>query len=265
MPEHANGGGAPDYVGVGALGSGGNWWHGLLLAHPEIGAPKGARGGSLGFFERFCSRAMTEADIADYHRSFPPRPGTIAGEWSGRYMFDGWTPPLLARAAPDAKLLVMLSDPIERYRVVFTQRRAVLQEGERLFMTDIVDRRCFGAQIARLQRYFPPERMLVLQFERVFRDPRGEYRRTLEFLGARDTRFVPRRLRTLAASRILGRVAPRRLAERVTGHPVSERWLAKLWPEHEAALHDSLDPDVASLQRLVPDLDIGLWRNFAHR
>jgi sulfotransferase family protein len=264
-PDDANGsGGPPDFIGVGALGSGAGWWHGLLRAHPEITGPP-RRGGSLNFFERFCSSAMSDADIADYHRSFPRRPGTISGEWSGRYMFDGWTPPLLARAAPDAKLLAMVSDPIERYRAVFTQRRNTLKEGERLFMADIVDRRSFGAQIARLQRFFDPERILVLQFERCMRDPRGQYRRTLEFLGVRDTAFVPRRLRAHAAGRVLGRVAPRRFADRVTGHPVSERWMAQLWPDLEAALHDSFDPDVARLQRLVPDLDIGLWRNFASR
>jgi Sulfotransferase family len=261
VPEQ---GGPPDFIGVGALGSGNGWWHGLLLAHPEIAPPAGGRRG-LNFFDQFCSRAMTDADIAGFHRSFPRRPGTIAGEWSGRYMFDGWTPPLLARAAPEAKLLVMVSDPIERYRAIFTQRRNDLEEGERLFMTDIVDRRSFGAQVARLQRFFDPERILVLQFERCIREPHEQYRRTLEFLGVRDTAFAPRRLRANAAGRIFARVAPRRLAERATGHPVPERFLAQLWPELEAALHDSFDPDVAALQRLVPDLDVGLWRNFASR
>ena len=260
-PEQANGGGPPDFVGVGALGSGNGWWLSLLLAHPEIAPPAGRRR-ALHFFDRFCSAEMTDADVASYHAAFPRRPGRIGGEWTGRYMFDGWTPPLLKRAAPDAKLLVMLSDPIERFRAVFTQRRASLEEGERLFMTDVVDRRSFGAQIARLHRFFEPEQILVLQFERCRRDPRGQYRRTLEFLGVRDTAFEPRRMRHSAVERLLGRVAPRRVAERLTGRPVTERSFAPLWPDIEAALHDALDPDVAALQRLVPELDTSLWPNF---
>ena len=40
-----------------------------------------------------------------------------------------WTPPALRRAAPDAKLLVMLSDPIERYGAIFTDRLAKRAEG----------------------------------------------------------------------------------------------------------------------------------------
>ena len=115
--------GPPDFVGVGALGSGAGWWHSMLLAHPEIAPPR-ARRRALHFFDRFCAREMTGADVAAYHERFPRREGTISGEWTGRYMCDAWTPPLLRRAAPDAKLLVMLSDPIERYRAVFTERLA---------------------------------------------------------------------------------------------------------------------------------------------
>jgi hypothetical protein len=261
-PEQANGGGPPDFVGVGALGSGTGWWLSLLLAHPEI-EPPDPKQRALHFFDRFCADEMSDADIAAYHARFPRRAGALSGEWTGRYMLDGWTPPLLKRAAPDAKLLVMLSDPIERYRAVFEQRQASLGAGERLFMTDIVDRRCFGAQLARLHRFYDPERILVLQYERCRRDPRGQYRRTLEFLGVRDTSFEPRRLRRSTAERLLGRVAPRIVAEKLSGRPLSERASAPLWPDLEAALHAALDPDVAELQRLVRELDVRLWPNFA--
>jgi hypothetical protein len=260
QPDH----GPPDFVGVGALGSGIGWWHTLLLAHPEIAPPTG-RGRALHFFDRFCAQEMAEADVAVYHERFPRRDGVLAGECTGRYMSDAWTPPLLRRAAPGAKLVVMLSDPIERYRAVFTERTAKLGEGERLFMTDVVDRRSFGAQLARLRCFFVPEQILVLQFERCRRDPAGQYRRTLEFLGVRDTAFAPRRLHLGAASRLLLRVAPRRAGERLTGRPVSERAQARLWPDVEAALHTALDPDVAALRKLVPELDVSLWPNFARR
>jgi hypothetical protein len=257
MSRPENGGGPPDFVGVGALGSGLAWWHGLLLAHPEI-EPPAARRRALHFFDRFCAEEMTGADVAAYRARFPRRPGTISGEWTGRYMFDAWTPPLLRRAAPDARLLVMLSDPIERFRAVYAERNSKREEGERLYMTDIVDRRCFGAQLARLHRFYDPERILVLQFERCRRDPRGQYRRTLEFLGVRDTAFAPRRLR---GTGLLDRVLPRRVGERLTGRPLAEP-SAPLWPDLEASLRTALEPDVAALQRLVPDLDVGLWPNF---
>jgi len=268
--------GPPDFIGVGALGSGTGWWHAMLLAHPEI-RPPAARRRALHAFDRFCAAEMTDADVAAYHARFPRREGTITGEWTGRYMFDAWTPPLLKRAAPDAKLLVMLSDPIERYRATFTDRLAKREGDETIYMADVVDRRSFGGQVARLHRFFDPERVLVLQFERCRRDPAAQYRRTLEFLGVRDTAFVPRRLRRKAAGRPesipveialrLGLPAGlrRRLTERMSGRPLA-RETAPLWPDLEASLHTALDPQVEQLRELVPDLDLSLWPNFAtHR
>jgi hypothetical protein len=254
--------GPPDFVGVGAAGSGTRWWHSLLLAHPEIAPPQG-RHRALHFFDGFCAREMTDADVAAYHERFPRRDGVISGEWTGRYMFDAWTPPLLRRAAPDARLLVMLSDPIDRYRAVFAERLAKRSEGDRLYMADVVDRRSFAAQLARLHRFYEPEQILVLQFERCRRDPAAEYRRTLEFLGVRDTAFAPRRLRLRAAGGPIGRFTPRSVGERLAGHPVAKPAPAPLWPDLEAALHTALNPDVEALRELAPELDLALWPNFA--
>jgi hypothetical protein len=254
---------APDFIGVGALGSGTGWWHKLLLAHPEIRAPEGGRR-ALHHFDRFCAMEMTDADIAAYHAHFPRREGTITGEWTGRYLFDPWTPPLLKRAAPEAKLLVLLSDPIERYRTTFTGRLAKREGDETIYMADVVDRRSFAAQLARLHRFFDPERVLVLQFERCRLDPAGQYRRTLEFLGVRDTAFTPPRFQRKAsiALAIAGRLGlPRKVTERVSGRPEA-RPTAPLWPDLEAALHTALDPQVEELQAMVPEFDVSLWPNF---
>jgi hypothetical protein len=143
-------------------------------------------------------------------------------------------------------------------------------------MADVVDRRSFGAQVARLRRFYDPGRILVLQLERCRRDPIGQYRRTLEFLGVRDTRFVPRRLRRKAAGRPeslavaaflrlgLPTGTRRNVLERL-GRPAVEQMPAPLWPDLEAALHTALDPDVEALRELAPALDLSLWPNFAHR
>ena len=190
-------------------------------------------------------------------------------------MFDAWTPPLLRRAAPQAKLLVMVSDPIERYRAIFSERLGRRKAGEPLFMTDVVDRRSFGSQLARLRRFYDAERILVLQFERCRRDPLGEYRRTLAFLGVRDRDFAPRPLRRKAAGKPesllvsaflrlgLPEGTRRRVGEKLTGRPAPRR-TAQLWPELEESLHVALDPEVEALAAMAPDLDLSLWPNFRH-
>jgi hypothetical protein len=266
--------GPPDFIGVGALGSGTGWWHSVLLAHPEIRPPRSLRR-ALHFFDRFCAAEMTEGDIAEYHALFAHRPGTITGEWTGRYMFDGWTPPLLARAAPDAKLLVLLSDPIERYRATLTDRIAKREGDETIYMADVVDRRSHAAQIARLHRFFDPARVLVLQLEQCRRDPLGQYRRTIEFLGVRDRDHAPRRRRRKAAGKPeslgvavalrlgLPEGTRRRVLARLAGG-VERRRPVPLWPDIEAALHTTLDPEVEALAATVPGFDVGLWPNFTH-
>jgi hypothetical protein len=265
--------GPPDFVGVGALGAGTGWWHAMLLAHPEIRPPFAPRR-SLHYFDRFCTVEMTDADVAAYHARFPRRPGTITGEWTGRYLFDAWTPPLLERAAPGAKLLVLLSDPIERYRSILGVRLARRKDDEVVYMADVVDRRSHAAQLARLHRFFDPAQVLVLQLERCRRDPLGQYRRTLDFLGVRDRAFAPRQLRrkaagkpesalTAAALRIgLPQGTRRRVLARLGR--VDDRDAVALWPDVEASLRTALDPDVQALAAIVPEFDVTLWPNFGH-
>jgi hypothetical protein len=271
MPSHADG--PPDFVGVGVSGRGPAWWIGMLAAHPEIRVPRPA---SLSFFGRFCAAEMTDADVAAYHAHFPRVPGAIRGEWTGRYMLDAWTPPLLARAAPDAKLLVMVADPITRYEWILAERRERFAEGRGNFrMTDGVERPSYASHLERLHRFFDPAQILVLQFERCVLDRAGQYRRTLEFLGVRDRDRVPGALRHRPPggllSRQMGRIAQlgaagravRRAAQAVTGKRLAQV-PAPLWPDIEASLHTAFDPEVERIAELVPDLDLALWPNFSH-
>lgn len=229
----------PGFIGAGAETPGSDWWYAALRAHPRVRGPRGGDG-ARHFFDAFCMRELQPEDIARYHAHFAGRGGAVRGEWSGRYLADGWVAPLLRRVAPDARILVMLEDPIERYRVVWAERMATRVEGKRLLMTDVAARAAHAFQLDRLRRYFPAEQVLVLQYERCRADTEAEYRRTLRFLG------VPERM-------------PKRLPP-----PPESRPTAPLWPEVEAALHASLDDDVEALARTVPGFDLSLWPSFRH-
>lgn len=264
--------GPPDFVGVGSQGTATAWWHRLLLAHPSVRRPAGRR--ELHFFDRLCTREMTDADIAEYHSRFPRRPGELTGEWTPRYMYDPWTPVLLRRAAPDARLIAMVGDPIERYRLRLQDEREERDEGDedvsqQVFMTDAVERGRYATQLRQLLAFFPAEQILVLQHERCRRDPVAEYRRTLRFLGL-DEDSVPKRVlvvggqterwyapaaRALRLHRIVRRDEPPPEPQR--------RARIELWPDILASLREELEPEVRELRELVPHLDVGLWRNFA--
>ena len=254
--------GPPDFVGVGAYGWDAEPWLRLLRLHPAIEARK-----SLNFFGEFCVRAMEDADAERYHALFPRPDGSIAGEWTPRYMYDPWVPPLLQRAAPDAKLLILLGDPVERYRQKVTYKLANLRPGEEVYMADALAHGRYASQLRGLLEHFERERILVLQYEKCRRDPVGEYGRTLRFLGVDDS-FVPKRLRDWRGGDDRELHFPTR-AE--TGKRVLVQTLRRkrdpepvaLWPELLEDLHVELDPEVRELEELAPDLDLSLWPSFS--
>jgi hypothetical protein len=250
------------------------WWQSALFAHPQIRPPH-AGDVALHYFDAFSRRGFEEADAARYHAHFPAREGAVAGEWTSRYFYDGWTPALMRRAAPEARVIVLLNDPVEHFGNVFSARLAEpREEGKSLYLADVADRRAYASHLTRLRRFYDPERILVLQYERCRRDPLGQYRRTLRFLGVRDD-FAPRRLRRRAAGKpesALVALGLRLGLPEGTRHRVLERLgrrvpvqPAELWPDLEASLHATLDPEVEALQDLVPDLDLSLWPSFAGR
>jgi len=245
MSNPADPTGPPHFVGVGAQRAGTTWWFRTLVGHPEL-RPARWRKKELHFFDRFCAHEWSDERIADYHHLFPRLPGELCGEWTPRYMRDFWTPRLLRRAAPDAKLLVLLRDPIERYRSGVPHRisRTPDRKPEAL-ASDAIDRSRYAMQIDRLLRYFPAEQILVQQYERCRRDPAGEYRRTLRFLGAQDPDQDPHEV-----DRPRGTTAAAAKDE--------------LWPELLESLRRVLTPDVERLRELAPELDLSLWPNFAH-
>jgi hypothetical protein len=282
MLRRRAGTGPPDFVGVGTYLAGTEWWMRMLIRHPRIAGPRGRQGPGTYFFEPFCTREMTDADVATYHAYFPREPDQIAGEFSNRYSYDVWSIPLLARAAPDAKLLMVLRDPVDIYerslgyrigkRRRWWQRRS---RDEPIYMAEEVHRGRFGAQLHALTRFFDRERILILQFEKLLRDPIDEYRRTCRFLGVEDD-FVPRPL-TREPRRDFSPVEHARVF-RPFGVPpwVNFRWLkrplgiavprdAVLWDDIRASLRAELEPEVETLLlKYRPDFDMHLWRHFAH-
>jgi len=264
--------GPPDFVGIGTHLAGGWWWADLLGAHPQVHPPADGEW-SQEFFSPFCARPMQDADVVAYHARFPRPAAGVVGEWSPRYLYDAWTLPLLRRAAPDAKLLVLLRDPIERYQSALSYRLAEeRRHGKWVSMTDVVNRGRYASQLEALYAFFAPEQVLVLQYEQCLAEPQAQYERTLAFLGV-DATILPRGVRRLQrrqarpgvarraiAALDLERSAPAEWVRRVrTGRP---RVHVELWPDLLAALRFELQPEVAALARLAPEVDVRRWSGF---
>ena len=200
-------GALPDFVVIGAMRGGTTQFYMLLTKHPNI---KRAASKELHYFddpERF-SRG-----IEWYKRCFPA-PGrrnghkTIIGEATPRYLLNPLAPERMAQQVPDARLIVLLRNPIDRAYSQYTRwaRRGVkvptfeeAVEEELASMADKeasplaqgdrsgtgrgrrrfyqLERGIYVDQLVRWREFFPGEQMLVLKSE-------DFYGRTAEVLKA---------------------------------------------------------------------------------
>ena len=196
----------------------------------------------------------------------------ITGEWTDAYGVQPWTLPLLARVAPDAKILVMLINPFEAYRKAYLQRKARVERGDkRVWMNTAAADREYGTQLAAVYRFFDPSQVLVQQLERCRQDPMVEYKRALRFLGVRED-FTPPQHRISRSPRhervyeaLQKAHVPEDALDAAIGRPPSDQPSgAELWPDIEKALHADLDAEMRQLVEICPSVDLSLWPEFAH-
>ena len=194
------------------------------------------------YFDRFSDGRVPADFAARYHRFFPRPEGAITGEWTPRYMFDPWTMRLLHEAAPDARILAILRDPVERFRSGSEMRRNLLAgRGRRLDeIGAAVARGAYSDQLRRVFEVYGREQVLVLQYERCVAEPLPQMERTLRFLGLDP--------------------AEARAPERERSRPARQK------PELPVRLREDLvarlRPDTERLAELCPEIDPSLWPNF---
>jgi Sulfotransferase family len=231
--------GPPDFVGIGAQKSGTTWWFDAISAHPRVFARDDIHK-ERHYFGRYALEPFGPAACSRYHDWFPRPPGSLTGEWTPDYMHLPWVPPLLAQAAPRARILVLLRDPVERFRSGLAHQSRDRGRLTAETYQDAVARGFYDDALGRWTAHFPIEQMLVLQYERCVADPAGELARTYRFLG----------LEPFSLDRVQDKV-------NATTHAVD------LDPDVRRRLVDTYAPDVLGLCERFPDLDVSLWPNFS--
>jgi hypothetical protein len=232
--------GPPGFVGIGVQKAGTTWWYGLLAGHPDVSAPDGLHK-ERHFFDRFGTEPFRATEIDRYHGWFPRRPGTLAGEWTPDYFSLPWVPPLLRQAAPEARLLLLLRDPIDRFQSGLAHQRRMGDRPGPAATADAVQRGFYFQALTSWLEHYHPSQMLVLQYERCAADPEGQLLATTRFLGLSE--FHPPALL--------------RLRTPSEGRPGVD-------PDVKQRLQATYEADVKALSELVPDLDLSLWPNFAY-
>jgi hypothetical protein len=239
--------GPPEFVGIGVQKAGTTWWFDLIIGHPGVSHLlstdrqrqfSGPIHKERHFFARFAAEEFGPSYISDYRKWFPRRTGTITGEWTPDYLYYPWAPALLAQAAPEAKLLLILRDPVQRF--VSGVAAATRNGAEHIGATfaEALGHSMYARNIGRWFDHFPAEQVLVLQYERCVAAPADELARTYRFLRL-DDQFQPKEI-----SRPINKTVEQKL---------------KLANDAQRRLSDLFAPDVAELAKLVPSLDLSLW------
>lgn len=186
----------------------------FLGAHPEIFMARKEMhvfGSDLQFAPQFYRR-----DLAEYAREFHDwKSQRIAGEASVWYLLSRNAAAEIQRFNPDARVLIMLREPVEMMYSLYHQFRYDGNEHLPTFEEALAaedDRRagrCIGRQayfpqgllyreavsyteqVRRYLQIFGRERVHVILYDDFAADPAGAYRRTLEFLGTGSADFQP--------------------------------------------------------------------------
>jgi hypothetical protein len=230
--------GPPDFVGIGVQKGGTSWWYELIADHPCVTSRSDLHK-ERHYLSRVGAEPFGDTEVQAYHGWFPRRAGTITGEWTPDYLGYAWVPGLLARAAPDTKLLVILRDPVERFRSGLSFRLSQGAFATEATVFDAVRQGFYARCLRRFLNHFPAEQFLVLQYERCAADPAHQLEATYRFLGLPEHRPD-------ALHRSIN----------VSGEKVS------IDPEARQRLIELYAPDVRDLLTLFPHIDTSLWPDF---
>jgi len=279
--DHGQDGGTgrlPDVVVIGAMRSGTTWLHHQLDAHPDITM---VRPKEPHFFD-----AHFECGVGWYTERIAPAAAggsTLVGEATQTYLYDDRCPGRMASVIPDAKLIAVLRNPVDRayshYWLNRTQGRerrsfeeALDEEAADLAAAtsrrrrrwSYVDRGRYLVQLRRVVDHYPRSALQVLLFDDCTARPVETLVGVWRFLGV-DAGFVPpssdervngfvqyRSTRLRDAGRRLpeGR---RKLISRVNTRrrqyppmePATRRRLLEVFQEDNAALAAWLDRDLS--------------------
>lgn len=205
---------APGFLLAGAQKAGTTYLYQELTRHPQV-LPALTK--EIHYFSDGYQRGRT------WYSGFFPRDRSgsaggarVTGEATPGYLFHPWFPQRIARDLPDARIIVLLRDPVRRalshylherrlgYEPVPTFEAALELEHDRTdedYQHSLVDESFVSAsllhfsyrrrglyleQLRRLHLHVPRDRVLVLVSEEMYADPRSTYRAVCAFLGLDD-------------------------------------------------------------------------------
>lgn len=201
----------PDFLVIGAPKAGTTALHSALDQHPSLhmspvkepkffltDGPPPARGGGPGDAQTYREHVWRREDYEALFDGAPP--GTLRGESTPFYLYDRLAHRRIHRLIPDARLIVVLRDPVERAHSNWAHLRSAGLEpiGDFVAACEAEDRRVaagwahfwhylrlsrYGEQLDHLFTVFPREQVHILRYRLLLNEPARALDSICEFLG----------------------------------------------------------------------------------
>jgi hypothetical protein len=173
---------SPAWLGIGAQRSGTTWFTDLLCQHPEVGL------GTNGKKEQHLLHKVGDGKLPpeEYLALFPDD-GVRRGEWTPQYLRHASAPATAIRLlAPGVPVLVLLRDPVERF---LSAMRLAASRGTSPWpypvpITVQTWSGCYADQLDMWAHFVGRDRMVVMVYEEVRRDPQAAVDAVWRRLGA---------------------------------------------------------------------------------
>ena len=182
----------PYFIIVGTQKGGTSLLYRLLVRHPLV-EPAATK--ELHFFDNNFSEGLSW-----YKRYFPQSKRiedrkTVSGEATPSYLFDPLVPERMAKTVPDARLIALLRNPVERaysqYQMQLRRGYEARSFGEAIQQemagkrgrAEYLARGRYAEQLERFEHFAHRDRLLVMKTEDFFSRRWDIFGRALEFLG----------------------------------------------------------------------------------
>jgi len=179
----------PSFIGIGAQRAGTTWVHNCLSEHPQVWVPQAKE---LHFFHAHYDRG-----VQWYEEQLRPPLGLhprAVGEVTPNYFDRPTAAQRIAQVVPDAKLFVILRDPVERaysaYKIFRYRYGSLDFQAACNGCKDLKNVGRYAKHLARFYEYFPREQVRVFLYEQIRAEPQKFLRKLYEYIGV-DPTFEP--------------------------------------------------------------------------
>nr|WP_070959181.1 sulfotransferase [Hyphomonas sp. Mor2] len=294
----------PNFLVIGAARAGTTALHAYLRQHPDVFMPVNKEPNFFAFEDEdldcqgpgadYINNSIT--DLADYTALFSDAPANAClGEASPLYLYSEKAPGRIKHHVPDAKMILILRNPVEQAyshfmyatkqcieteadfgKALTLERERMAAHWQPLFGYSAFPR--YGEQLARYFELFPREQFLIKRYEDYQATPDSFLRDVFDFIGV-DKTFEPSMgdkvnaggvpknqafqdflMKSNPVTKAIGLVVPQQTRLKIRD------WMAKknmnapeaLNAEARTVLLDRLSDDIQLLENLL-DWDLGDW------